>query len=208
VNPIRLVFLVLAMGTALGAPAAAVACETYVIDDSFGLEDGVQWAFAGHVESSIPNPEIQNRPQAVILAVDRTLVGSADLRELRVNQDDGCDGFWYGPGDELVAALGNVPGLTPPFENATNYVVAVWVIRDGAILGGDRRVPLIRGQRPESEADLLRLIGAVPETDTAELPRSPSKPGGLPNDLLVVAAVGAAIGLRRFRSVITTVRGD
>ena len=100
----------IAVVAALASASAVAACELYTFDDTgFGLARGVAWAFRGHVVREVPGET--GRPEVVVIAVDRTLVGEGSGRELSVRQDDGCDGFWYGTGDSVIVAVARYPGF-------------------------------------------------------------------------------------------------
>ena len=172
----------LAVSAALGVPAAALACAPYTHmgdDDGFGLSRGVVWAFAGQVVEEVSNPEVPGRANAAVIEVRETIIGSLSQRRLRIEQDQGCDGFWYQAGDSVVAAIGRLPGLEPPFAGITNYNVAVWVIRDDAV-DGTLRVPAIAGQLPETERELRSLLAELPDTATIQR----SSPAESPTPLL------------------------
>jgi hypothetical protein len=167
----RRIIIVLAAGVfALSAPASALACLPYTHhgdEDGFKLADGVRWAFVADVIDDVQNPEVPDRPQAMVLRVRELLAGDVSLTRLRIEQDDGCDGFWYRKGDLVIAAIGRVRGIEPPFAGITNYNVAVWVIRDGAV-DGTIRVPAIAGRVPETERELRALLGDMPDTATIQ----------------------------------------
>ena len=96
--PRRIAIFLATAAVALAAPAAAFACEPYTFgddQDQFRLSQGVQWAFAADVVEEVPNPEVPDRPMAVILEVRDAFVGDVSMPGLRIEQDDGCDGFWY-----------------------------------------------------------------------------------------------------------------
>ena len=189
----------LAVPAALGLPAAATACAPYTHmgdEDGFGLARGVIWAFAGHVVEEVPNPEVPGRPNAVVIEVGETIVGSLSQGRLRIEQDQGCDGFWYQTGDRVVAAIGRRPGLEPPFDGITNYNVAVWVIQ-GRAIDGTIRVPSIAGRVPRTERELRSLLAELPDTATIRREVPPEAP--LP--LLPFVAMGAIL------TAILTVRG-
>lgn len=189
-----------AVSAALVAPTAAIACApyTHVGDkDGFGLSRGVVWAFAGQVVEEMPNPELPDQPLAVVIEVRETIAGNRSQRRLRIEQDQGCDGFWYQTGDRVVAAIGRRPGLDAPFAGITNYNVAVWVIRDGAV-DGTIRVPAIAGRVPETEHELRALLGELP--DTATIKRGIS--GEMPLPLIpFVAMVVILTAVLTFRGV-------
>lgn len=197
----RRIIIVLAAGVfALSAPASALACLPYTHNgdqDGFKLADGVRWAFVADVVDEVQNPEVPGRPQALVLEVREVLVGDVSLTRLRIEQDDGCDGFWYRKGDRVIAAIGQVHGIEPPFAGITNYNVAVWVIRDGAV-DATIRVPAIAGRVPETERELRALLGDLP--DTATIQRASSLETPLP--LLPFVAMGAILtAVLTFRGV-------
>ncbi len=189
---------VIAIGFAialLAIPGTAYACEPYTFGDEedwFRLSDGLQWSFAGVVTDEISNPEIPDRPQAVDLRIDETLIGRVSLARLRVVQDAGCDGFWYRQGDRVIAAIGRMRGVRPPFEDITNYAVAVWVIRDGVIVPGlgPHSRPWVAGQAPRTERQLRAWLLALPDTATAPPVESPP----IWSWAVLLPALGGAIG--------------
>ena len=160
----------LAVSAVLMKPSATMACAPYTSmgdPDEFKLSRGVIWALAGQVVEEVPNPELPDKPNAVVIEVRETIVGGLSQRRLRIEQDSGCDGFWYQTGDSVIAAIGRSPGLEPPFAGITNYNVAVWVIRDGAV-DGTIRAPSIAGRIPETERELRILLGSLPDTATTQ----------------------------------------
>ena len=179
---------------------SALACETYTFSDEedwFGLSRGVQWAFTGTVDQAIPNPELPDKPTGMVLHVRETIAGSPVASTLTVAQDAGCDGFWYEPGDRIVAAVGRQRnGPQPPFDGITNYSVAVWGIRDGRVSALDRLhgQVLIDDVIPTTELQLKRLLAALPATDTP--PPAPDDPMQRPMAMLgLLMASGVAAWL-------------
>lgn len=199
----RRIALVLAAGIcALSAPAAALACLPYTHHgqpDGFKLADGVRWAFVADVIDEVANPDVPHRPHAMMLEVRETIAGDVSVTRLRIEQDDGCDGFWYRKGDRVIAAIGQVPGIEPPFAGITNYAVAVWVIRDGAV-DATIRDTLIGGRRPETERELRAVLAALPDTATIEAPTSPATPTRLAGWFVVMFGIlTVTLGVRGFR---------
>lgn len=200
----RIAVSVAACAFALAAPAASLACEPYTHaddEDWANLSDGVQWAFVGTVVDEVANPELPNHPQAMVIQVGETIAGGALLSRLRIEQDDGCDGFWYRKGDRVIGAIGHLPEVSALFTGITNYQVAVWVIRDGRV-DGTVRVPSIAGRHPETERDVRMLLGNLP--DTATIP--PAISVEAPSPLMPFLAMGGILtasltlrGLRRTR---------
>jgi hypothetical protein len=173
-----LLILLAAVAFALVTAAPTLACEPYTWaddQDGYRLSHGVQWAFSGEVVEEVPNPEVPDRPTAVVLEVSETFVGDVPQSSLRIEQDDGCDGFWYQTGDHVIAAIGRGPSLTPPFGGITNYQVAVWVIRDGAV-DSTVRAPSIAGRSPETERQLRLALAALPDTSTLANVAAPASP--------------------------------
>jgi hypothetical protein len=191
--------MTLAVAALLGSAVAAAACEPFTFDDTgFGLERGIQWAFTGSVVREEPNEET-GRPNAVVIRVDKVLAGRHASRELRIQQDDGCDGFWYRLGDRVVVAVPFHPGfahapspsdrLRAPFENVTNYVIAVWVL-DGerVVVGpGPHSWPAINGHSPKTFSKLEAALARLPDTSTAGPPA-----GGLDDPWIAVVLLTAA----------------
>jgi hypothetical protein len=176
---VRLLLALALAGAGLLASAAAVlACEPYTFDDTgFRLERGIAWAFRGHVVREVIGET--GRPTTVVIAVDRTLAGTASGRELSIRQDDGCDGFWYHTGDSVVVAVPRYPGfagdpvaadrLRPPYERLTNYVVAVWVLDGERVVPGmgPHSWPAIDGTSPATLGVLVSALAALPDTASA-----------------------------------------
>jgi hypothetical protein len=84
------------------SPGNVEACEPYTIlqdPDGFHLAHGLRWAASAIVVEEIENAETPGRPNAVILWIRETIVGDGSIGRLRIDQDDGCDGFWYRKGD-------------------------------------------------------------------------------------------------------------
>jgi hypothetical protein len=184
---------------ALAFPATALACELYTFsdeDDWFQLSDGVQWAFVGDVVEEMTTSEIPDQPVAVVLSVRERIAGSVALRRLRIEQDPGCDPFWYRKGDQVVAAIGLRPDLRPPFEGVTNYAVAVWVIRDGTVIrrDGPHSRPWIGNRAPRTESELRAMLLALP--DTAVEGRDAGTSETLPVFLAAGLVLGAMVGRR------------
>jgi hypothetical protein len=193
--PRRLVIPLAAIAVALAAAVPAFACEPYTWaedQDGYRLAHGVQWAFAGDVVEDVPNADTPNRPLAVVLKVRDTFVGDVSLSSLRIEQDAGCDGFWYEPGDHVIAAIGRGPGLDPPFSGITNYQVAVWVIRDGTV-DTTVQAPWIGGRSPRTEHQLRAELAALPDTATLDAPTS--RPTPLPAVPLLAMAAVLAVAL-------------
>jgi hypothetical protein len=186
------------MAFCLFAPAPVAACEPYTWGsdpDGFKLADGLRRAGAGVVLQEIPNPELPGRPLAVVLRIDESISG-VSITRLRIEQDAGCEGFWYRTGDHVIAAIGGrAPTTGPPFDGISNYSVAVWVIRRGNVESG----PAIRGRVPTTEKQLRALLNALPDTSTASLSAGN---GETPKPVLLwfAAVLGALIGRRRARS--------
>lgn len=104
----------------------------------------------------------------------------------------------YRKGDRVAAAIGLVPGIEPPFVGITNYRVAVWVIRDGAV-DATIRVPAIAGRVPETERELRALLGGLPDTATIERASSDDAPLPLLPFVAMGALLTAVLTNRRFR---------
>ena len=200
----RRIIIVLAVGVvALAAPASALACLPYTHngdEDGFRLADGVRWAFVADVIDEVQNPEVPDRLQAMVLEIREVLAGDVSLTRLRIEQDHGCDGFWYRKGDRVMAAIGQVPGIEPPFAGITNYNVAVWVIRDGAVDATIRVPARVAGRVPETERELRAWLGDLPDTSTIQR----ASPAKSPMPLLPFVGLGAILtavlafrGLRR-----------
>jgi hypothetical protein len=195
----RLVTLPAAIAFALMTAAPTLACEPYTWaedQDEYRLPHGVQWAFSGEVVEEEPNPEVPDRPSAVVLEVGETFVGDVSQSSLRIEQDAGCDGFWYQTGDHVIAAIGRGPSLNPPFSGITNYNVAVWVIRDGDV-DATIRAPSIAGRVPESERELRILLGNLP--DTATMQRAIAVDAPMP--VWPFVAMGGITAILTFRGV-------
>ena len=197
----RIAFFLAAAAIALAAPAASLACEPYTFgddQDQFRLSHGVQWAFAGDVVEEVPNPEVPDRPLAVILEVRDAFVGDVSMPRLRIEQDDGCDGFWYQKGDRVIAAIGRRPGIMPPFSGISNYQVAVWVIRDGKV-DATVRAPWIAGRSPQTERQLRAELAAMPDTATADALADQATPSTAMPLLALAAILTTMIASRRIR---------
>jgi hypothetical protein len=195
----RLVTLLGAIAFALVTAAPALACEPYTWaedQDGYRLSHGVQWAFSGVVVEEEPNPEVPDRPSAVVLEVDETFVGDVSQSRLRIEQDAGCDGFWYQTGDHVIAAIGRGPGLTPPFSGISNYQVAVWVIRDGTV-DATIRAPWIGGRSPRTERQLRAELGALPDTATVDGATAPTMRSPAVPLLAMAAILTGFLSLRR-----------
>jgi hypothetical protein len=192
--PRRPVIPLAAIAVALATAVPAFACEPYTWaddQDGYRLAHGVQWAFEGDVVEDVPNADTPNRPLAVMLKVRYTFVGDVSLASLRIEQDAGCDGFWYEPGDRVIAAIGRGPGLDPPFSGITNYQVAVWVIRDG-IVDTTVQAPWIGGRSPRTERQLRAELAALPDTATLDDTAPPPAPP-MPSPAATLLVVGAIV---------------
>jgi hypothetical protein len=192
-------------------PGPVLACEPYTLsenEDPFALAEGIQWAFAGVVVEEVPNPDIPDSPQAIVIGTDDVIVGSGDLGKLRIEQDAGCDGFWYRKGERVIAAVGSLADVHPPFAGITNYQVAVWVIQDGQVtrLAAPDTRASVGGRTPATEAELRALLTAAPAASApagspvavapTATPESPT--GAIPGDTaapLAVLLVAVAAGL-------------
>jgi hypothetical protein len=187
----------------LAGAGAAVACLPYTFsDDEWQLERGVRWAVVGTVVRDEANPELPARPDAMIIAVERTIVGRPGTTVLRIEQSDSCDGFWYRPGDPVVVALPvydhwhNPPRPLPtPLAGLENDAVAVWVL-DGERIVERGRSPMIDGRRLRSLDELVAALTRLP--DTAREAPGPG-PAGLPGEALGVLAAGAIAALATLR---------
>lgn len=168
----------LAVVALLASASAVMACETYTFDNTaFRLENGIAWAFRGHVVREVIG---EIGPTTVVIAVDRTLMGDASGRELSINQDAGCDGFWYHTGDSVIVALPRYPWFLadptqgepfrPPYPGLTNYSAAVWVLDGDRVVPGDdgpHSWPAINGTSPRTVDALIRALRTLPDTATA-----------------------------------------
>jgi hypothetical protein len=205
----RVVFALCAAMALLAVPSAALACAPYTFsdeEDGFRLSNGIQWAFAGVVAEEIPNAELPDQPRAVALDVEETIAGSVNLGRLWIEQDMGCDGFWYRKGDRVIAAIGRLPDVRPPFVGITNYQVAVWVVAAGELVDaspatGPHWRPWVDGRAPESAKQLRTLLLAAPDTATDTIRATPST--GSPDPWTVVlpivaAVLGLTLAARRF----------
>jgi len=176
-----LIALPIAVTALLASASAVFACLPYTFDDTgFGLERGVAWAFQGRVVHEVPGAT--GLPATVVIAVDRTLVGEGSGLELSVRQDDGCDGFWYGTGDSVIVAVPRYPGfiadptpsdrLRPPYDGATNYLVAVWVLDGQRVVPGEgpHSWPAVSGLRPKTVDEVVGTLRGLPDTSTASVP--------------------------------------
>ena len=191
-----------------GLPTAAYGCLPYTHlqdPDGFHLARGLRWAASGVVVEEIENPEIPNRPNAMILRIRETIVGDRSIGRLRIDQDDGCDGFWYRMGDRVIAAIGTTPGVRPPFEGITNYTVAVWVIRDDGKVDSRIAVPMINGRTPSTEAQLRALLAGLPDTATDDPPDGASQDWFVVV-LTVATVIGAIAAWRRTGSIAGSAR--
>jgi hypothetical protein len=195
-------------------PTPVLACEPYTLsenEDPFALAKGIQWAFAGEVVEEVPNPDIPDRPQAIVIGANELIVGSGDLAKLRIEQDDGCDGFWYRKGERVIAAVGSLPGVHPPFAGVTNYQVAVWVLQDEQIarLGAPDTRASVGGRTPTTETELRGLLAVAPTASApagsaagvAPTATPPAPIRAIPRDnaapvvvLLIAIAIAAGIG--------------
>jgi hypothetical protein len=183
----------------LAAPSSVAACEAYTFDDDqFGLERGVQWAFEGHVLTADLNAET-GQPTSVTIRVDSTLRGDPAQPDMTILQDNGCDGFWYRKGDDVVVAVPYQPGLAampsartrlrPPFERVTNYQVAVWVLDgDRVVTGlGPHSWPEIEGRHPRSRSELRIALARLPDTSAVGTVST--------NSRSITVALAGAVGL-------------
>jgi hypothetical protein len=197
----RLLILLAAAAFVLVTAAPTLACEPYTWaddQDGYRLSHGVQWAFSGEVVEEVPNPEVPDRPTAFILEVRDAFVGDMPMSSLRIEQDDGCDGFWYQVGDRVIAAIGRGPGLSAPFSGITNYQVAVWVIRDGKV-DATVRAPWIAGRSPQTERQLRAELADLPDTATADAMAAPATPSAALPLLALAAILTAMFTSRRIR---------
>jgi hypothetical protein len=166
----------------LSMAAPVMACEPYTFGNGgFRLDRGVAWAFAGRVLAAVPG-EIE--PLAMVIRVDRTIAGTATGdRRHTIERDAGCDGFWYGPGDDVVVALPRYPQgdvevgpedrIRPPYAHTSNNGVAVWVIRDGRVVArsaGPHSWARIGGRSPRTLEQLEAALRGLPDTSTATVP--------------------------------------
>jgi hypothetical protein len=181
------------------SPSNVEACEPYTHlqePDGFHLARGLRWAASAVVVEEIENPEIPDRPDAVILRIRETIVGDGSIGRLRIDQDDGCDGFWYRKGDAVIAAIGRDVGYRPPFDGITNYAVAVWVIK-GENVDGRIAVPRIDGRSPTTVAQLRASLAGLPDTATADDPGHPVRDLGGVLWTILAGLVGACFVWRR-----------
>lgn len=183
-------------------PTPVLACEPYTLsenEDPFALEEGIQWAFAGEVVEEVPNPDIPDRPQAIFIRADEVIAGSGELGQLRIEQDAGCDGFWYRKGEKVIAAVGSLPGVHPPFAGITNYQVAVWVLKDeqvARLVAPDTRAS-VGGRTPATAAELRGLLAGAPAASApagsgalvAPTATTPPPNGAIPSENLAPVAV-------------------
>lgn len=214
---------VLAAAASGASVGAVLACEPYTFDDDgFGLERGIAWAFEGRVVREIAG-EAGQGPVAVIIEVDRTLTGEASGGELSIAADTGCDGFWYGAGDEVIVAVPRYPGflaepgpadrLQPPYAGASDSLVAVWVLDGERVVPGDgpHLWPTIGGIQPRTAADVRSALLGLPDTATdgsATSTMSPRSPGGQSDSWRLWLVVGlASFLLAAFASGRRTGRG-
>ena len=172
-------------------PTPVLACEPYTLmdnEDPFALAVGIQWAFAGEVVEEVLNPEIPDRPQAVVIRVVEDIMASGDLGQLRIEQDAGCDGFWYRMGERVIAAVGSLPGVHPPFAGITNYQVAVWVVEDGQVarLAAPDTRASVGGRTPATETELRGLLATAPAA-----PASAGSPGAIAPTGTLGSPIGA-----------------
>jgi hypothetical protein len=181
------------------APGNVEACEPYTVlqdPDGFHLARGLRWAASAVVVEEIENPDIPDRPDAVILRIRETIVGDGSIGRLRIDQDDGCDGFWYRKGDAVIAAIGRDVGYRPPFDGITNYAVAVWVIK-GEDVDGRIAVPRIDGRTPTTVAQLRAWLAQLPDTATADGMGRTEPDLGVVLSAIVAGLVGACFMWRR-----------
>jgi hypothetical protein len=208
--------LVVALIALIATAPAALACETYTFgNNDLGLDRGVAWAFEGTVASEEANPDtdvvVADRPLAVTIRVDRAIVGHAAVSELRIEQDPGCDGFWYRLGDHVVAAVPRYQpflaqpttsaALRPPFPHITNYSVAVWVIDGSRVATGTAPHSdlMIGGRTPRTLDQLIASLRGTPETSTEPVLPSPDGGSRAPYVLVISGACGALVVLLRLR---------
>jgi hypothetical protein len=203
---------VLAAAASGASVGAVLACEPYTFDDDgFGLERGIAWAFEGRVVREIAG-EAGQGPVAVIIEVDRMLTGEASGGELSIAADAGCDGFWYGAGDEVIVAVPRYSGflaepgpadrLRPPYAGASDSLVAVWVLDGERVVPGDgpHSWPTIGGIQPQTAADVRSALLGLPDTATDRSATSTLSPrmAGPTIDRVVVLLVVflSALGIR------------
>lgn len=185
------------------APGNVEACEPYTVlqdPDGFHLARGLRWAASAVVVEEIENPDIPDRPDAVILRIRETIVGDGSIGRLRIDQDGGCDGFWYQKGDTVVAAIGRGVGYRPPFDGITNYAVAVWVIK-GEDVDGRIAVPRIDGRTPTTVAQLRAWLAQLPDSATAEDTGHPTLDFGGILSAILAGLVGSCFTWRRMSRV-------
>jgi hypothetical protein len=209
----RIAFATCAAIVVLAVPATALACTPYTFsdeEDGFRLSNGIRWAFTGVVAEEISNAELPGRPRAVALDIEETIAGSVSLARLWIEQDTGCDGFWYRKGERVIAAIGRLPDVRPPFTGITNYQVAVWVLQDGELVDappatGPHWRPWIGGRAPESARQLRALLLAAPDTAIGAAPATraaPATPAPDPRPVILPIVTAAVFGLlvaaRRF----------
>ena len=187
------------LAISVGSPDPVRACEPYTIlqePDGFRLAHGLRWAASAVVVGEIKNPEIAGRPDAVILRIHETIVGDGSIERLRINQDNGCDGFWYQKGDIVIAAIRRDVRYRPPFDGVTNYGVAVWVIK-GENVDGRIAVPRIDGRTPTTVAQLRAWLAGLPDTATADDTGHPAPDLAAVLSAIVAGLVGAFFVWRR-----------
>lgn len=188
----------LALAGLLMSAGAAAACLPYThFNDQFGLERGIQWAFEGRVVREMLY-EGTDRPEAVVIRVDRTLAGSSAGSELTIRQDGGCDGFWYRPGDRVIVAVPLYPWplrepspkdrIRLPFDDVTNYDIPVWVLDGERVVPvpGFHTWPAINGTSPTTRTQLVVALIRLPDTSISSVAVQPRG-----QSLLVPALVGA-----------------
>jgi hypothetical protein len=198
--------IVAAIAVLLASAGAAVACLPYTFfDDEWQLERGVRWAVVGTVIRDEPNAGVPEWPTAMIVAVERTIVGHPGTSVLRIEQSDSCDGFWYRPGDQVVVALPAYDHFHDPprplparLDHLQNDTVAVWVLdSERILLRPAGRSPMIDGHRFRSLDALLAALTRLPDTATVDPRPGIARSTGETLGMLAAAALAALATLRR-----------